>query len=326
MINYLVSGRYTHTMVRFLAEAAPELASAVTVVPYERLLESPTLQAGPCIFADVDILGPGLRMVARALHSRLEGCDGFSILNHPALSLGKSSLLRMLHGQGINRHAVYGFRDNMATVTFPVFLRYMNDHGGPRSPLLHTHGELRGALRRQWLKGRARKVMIVEYTDTSDSRGIFRKYAAFKVGERIIARHMLAGRSWCLKQPERTMLDPRLVEEEWSYVRDNPHEQQLEAIFSAAAIDYGRIDYGMLDGRPQAWEINTNPMILSRENLEVKERRPAQELFLERMKRALLSLDPLREGGVRFAASGKLRFRIRFSQIPLIGRHLSTAE
>ena len=32
-------------------------------------------------------------------------------------------------------------------------------------------------------------------------------------------------------------------------------------MFGLAAIDYGRVDYGVLDGAPQAWEINTNPTI-----------------------------------------------------------------
>jgi hypothetical protein len=32
-------------------------------------------------------------------------------------------------------------------------------------------------------------------------------------------------------------------------------------MFDLARIEYGRIDYGMLNGRPQLWEINTNPTI-----------------------------------------------------------------
>ena len=33
-------------------------------------------------------------------------------------------------------------------------------------------------------------------------------------------------------------------------------------MFQIAGIDYGRIDYSMLDGEPQVWEINTNPTVL----------------------------------------------------------------
>ena len=35
--------------------------------------------------------------------------------------------------------------------------------------------------------------------------------------------------------------------------------KQLREIFDLAQIEYGRIDYGMLDGKVQCWEINTNP-------------------------------------------------------------------
>jgi hypothetical protein len=52
-----------------------------------------------------------------------------------------------------------------------------------------------------------------------------------------------------------------MAREELDYVRDNPHEAELREIFRIANIDYGRIDYALLDGRVQTWEINNNPTI-----------------------------------------------------------------
>jgi hypothetical protein len=51
------------------------------------------------------------------------------------------------------------------------------------------------------------------------------------------------------------------VEEELEYVRTNPHRAQLEEIFTIAGVGYGRIDYSLLDGAVQTWEINLNPTI-----------------------------------------------------------------
>ena len=35
----------------------------------------------------------------------------------------------------------------------------------------------------------------------------------------------------------------------------------LRRVFAVAGVDYGRVDYGVLDGVPQVWEINLNPTI-----------------------------------------------------------------
>jgi hypothetical protein len=45
------------------------------------------------------------------------------------------------------------------------------------------------------------------------------------------------------------------------FFNTNPHEAWIREMFAIAHIDYGRIDYGILNGKPQVWEINTNPMI-----------------------------------------------------------------
>jgi len=44
-------------------------------------------------------------------------------------------------------------------------------------------------------------------------------------------------------------------------MESNPHESWLRETFALARIDFGRIDYGLLDGVPQVWEINTNPTL-----------------------------------------------------------------
>ena len=41
----------------------------------------------------------------------------------------------------------------------------------------------------------------------------------------------------------------------------DPHHDLLKKIFSAGRIDFGRIDYSVLNGNIRVWEINTNPTI-----------------------------------------------------------------
>jgi hypothetical protein len=40
-----------------------------------------------------------------------------------------------------------------------------------------------------------------------------------------------------------------------------PHEAALREVAAIAQVEYGRIDYAILNGRPQVWEINLNPTI-----------------------------------------------------------------
>jgi hypothetical protein len=52
------------------------------------------------------------------------------------------------------------------------------------------------------------------------------------------------------------------VAEETQYLSENPHLEQLRRIFEIAKINFGRIDYGCVNGKVQVWEINTNPNLL----------------------------------------------------------------
>ena len=50
-------------------------------------------------------------------------------------------------------------------------------------------------------------------------------------------------------------------------MRSNPHADWIGACSRSPVIDSGRIDYGTVGGRPQVYEINTNPTIVSAETL-----------------------------------------------------------
>jgi hypothetical protein len=52
-----------------------------------------------------------------------------------------------------------------------------------------------------------------------------------------------------------------LYEEENAILREDPYRDTLRQVFELAEIEYGRADFGIVEGKPQIYEINTNPTI-----------------------------------------------------------------
>jgi hypothetical protein len=162
--------------------------------------------------------------------------------------------------------------------------------------------------------------MIVEFCDASGPDGLFRKYAAFKVGDRIIPCHLFTSSAWCVKSVQNHPTEAS-VHEQLVYIRSNPHEAWLRNVFQVAGIDYGRIDYGVSNGVPQAWEINVNPTIgraagQSRHTGQPPNiRQPLDEcrdIFHEQLRAAFVALDgSAHSGDVRVAISDVLVQRLR---------------
>jgi hypothetical protein len=70
---------------------------------------------------------------------------------------------------------------------------------------------------------------------------------------------MMASTDWSVK---REINDRALVgQEDLEFVKTNPHAEQVMEAFQIAGLTWGRIDYGVLDGRIQVWEINDNPKL-----------------------------------------------------------------
>jgi hypothetical protein len=67
--------------------------------------------------------------------------------------------------------------------------------------------------------------------------------------------------NWNAKFGSQSAWSPERFHDEEVYVQSNPHEHDLMRAFEIAEIDYGRADYGIVDGQIQIWEINTNPFL-----------------------------------------------------------------
>ena len=273
MIHYVATDTGSFSIRYYLAEEGRALADRVRVVTYEELPRLRELPRGVWVFTDVDQLGGPLLEVALVVRDRLRDA-GVRILNDPREALSRIDLLRAAHGAGLNDFRVWPASQvsfaptagragvvNAADIRFPAFVRYANRHIGNLTPLVQSPRDLEKAVATLMGNGARRAdLLIVEFCDTRDHEGIFRKYSAYLIGDRVVPRYLECSRDWMVKWDAR-IFDRVRAAEEVRYLDTNPHEAWIRDVFHLARIEYGRVDYGVLSGRPQVWEINTNSTI-----------------------------------------------------------------
>lgn len=263
ILYYLCTRKHAYTMGILLACYPTSLAACVRLLPYEDLGALRSLARGSFIFTDFDRLSPTLLDRAARFHRYLQHEAGVATpcLNHPRESAMRFTLLRRLWDAGINDFNVYRLNEVERVERFPVFLRHERGHRSPVSPLLASRDELnRGVARAIATGGDSDDIMIVEFWNKPDAQGQFRKFGAYRVGDTIYSQHCFTREHWYVKGPRYGVAADRAAHE-W-YVQANPHREQLRRIFDLAGIDYGRIDYAVVDDRIQVYEINTNPTVL----------------------------------------------------------------
>lgn len=296
MIVYLVTDQHQYTVESFLHEWQPGLAKRVKVLAYEALPQTTSLPLGTYIFSDIELLGPASTEMAVQVWDTLSRSDHpLQLYNHPRRVMRRDELLRTLSVSGRNQFEARHPSDGLGGLKFPVFLRNGRDHAGPSTLLLHNAAELRQALWIQRLRRADMKhMLVVEFCDTADETGLYRKYSSYAEGDRIIPRHVFFSSKWVQKNPD--MLSDAQAAEQMDYLQTNPHHEQIQDIFRTARIDYGRIDYSLLDGQIQVWEINTNPTIIHPRNEYPANALGAQNYFVERLSKAWAALDNVQEG------------------------------
>jgi hypothetical protein len=106
----------------------------------------------------------------------------------------------------------------------------------------------------------ADELIVVEFCDTADAAGKYRKYAAFVVADQVIPRSLSFGTNWMLKHGT-SEFSVAMATEERDYLLGNPHREALRELFALAGIEYGRMDYALRGDAIEVWEINLNPTI-----------------------------------------------------------------
>lgn len=243
----------------YLKTRATPIQSIVTPHAFEDVLAMDEVPGGTWIFAGICTLTPSGRQLASNLHTSLQA-SGCRVLNDPVRSLRRYDLLQAMYDAGVNQFRAVRAADYAGGLRFPVFIRNDARHNGSISALLHSESDVRRTLFSLRLRGEPLDdMLVVEFRDLSVN-GVFRKFSAFRIGDRILPRHAQLSARWMVKA-EIGDRSPEAANAESAYIESNPHEELLAPLFEMAKIEYGRMDYGYRDGRVEVWEINTAPTL-----------------------------------------------------------------
>ncbi len=222
------------------------------------------LPRGAYVFADLERLDADqTRRVSARIKALRKACPDCRMLNLPDRIGSRLDIMRRLAEAGINDFRMLPLTTPPETFRYPVFLRRLDDHEGPVSGLLDTPAALQAAIDALDPADRqAGRLAITEYVDARNEQGLHEKRSCTRVGDQMFLSALDFSRGWVCKgeydDPD-TVLAP---EREWqALVRAYADEPALRAAFDAAHIQYGRADYAVVNGRPQIFEINTNPWL-----------------------------------------------------------------
>lgn len=229
------------------------------VLNWNRAIRARELPRGTYIFGDLDRLGFWELELAGRLYRTL-AASGLRVLNDPARVLQRVALLARLHHDGINDFRAWRVEEPARPDRFPVFLRTQSAHRGPLSDLLHDAVAVEAAIAGALSEGvPIRELLLVEYCAEPISEGLFRKLATLRVGDRMVSTLCVHESHWAAKYGELGIAGEALYQDELDIIEGNRYGEALRPAFDAAGIEYGRADFALVGGRPQVYEVNTNP-------------------------------------------------------------------
>jgi hypothetical protein len=266
MLCFVSTAAHAYTMGSFLSQPWGEaLRGQVVQRHYGQLLSAqPQTLFDTYIFADLERLSPAQLHQLGEVYQQLTA-HGAVVLNDPRRACRRLELLQRLHATGINPFNAYALPARTVPVPrqFPVFIRQANDHNGPLTELLYNQDELEAEVAKLRALGELdAESIVVEFVDTANADGVYLKYGAFRIGTQIIPSRLIIGSHWVLKD---TPADypAAWIEAGLAYAQSETHFSEIQAIFDVANIEFGRLDYGCVEGRLQVFEINTNPTLIA---------------------------------------------------------------
>lgn len=246
---------------------------------YSRLLNSRRLPRAVYILTDFDRLMPWHVELASRLYCRLTA-EGVTVLNDPRRHVPRWAFLRRLRREGINDFDCWLPAEGVMPDRYPVFLRTIHAHRGVESGLLRNETEARSALQTAMDRGLVLSDLVfIEYAaEPNPETGKFRKYAAYGIGDRVVRALTVTDESWIAKQGTKGAATDANYASDLIEHRMYPRAELMRQVFDIAGMDFGRIDYGIIAGRPQVYELNTNPLIRWGKRHPNPDRRTADDL------------------------------------------------
>lgn len=292
MPYFLATGAHFYTIKLFRSRVSGA-SGALLPLDYEEIGKAGRRKNRGVIFGDIDRLtGRSIERMTRFYNRISKTLPTGAILNHPTRSMRRYELLRNLNERGINGFNVHRLSEARQPERYPVFLRRDSGHDGAATEPLPDRAAVDREIEKMLDAGAPRDdILMVEYLDYRSPDERFRKYGAYLVGDRFVPYQIEISENWVVKLP--AIVDSATIAEELAYVTGkHEHEGLLREVFRIAGIQYGRIDYAMVDGKPQIFEINTNPVIIGPRS-KVRERRPVFEHAIPRILRGFKAIDAL---------------------------------
>lgn len=267
------------TSHRYAHKPVAKHLSFVKQITYPVLLARRRLPHATYVFSDFDRLNFWQLEVAANVFSQLRDA-GCRCINDPAKAQDRLTLLEQLSGDGRNTFSVWPAIDAERVDKFPVFVRTIRAHRGNLTDLIESPAALRTELDALVASGKPLSdLMIAEYRAEPLFDDVYRKLAAYRVGDRIFHAPSVHERNWTAKYGELGIAGADAYRTDLDIMRSNPFEDTLMKAFELANVEYGRIDFGLVGGHPEIYEINTNPCMDGFGNFEhpFEDRRIASE-------------------------------------------------
>lgn len=104
--------------------------------------------------------------------------------------------------------------------------------------------------------------VAIEFVDTADRGGLYRKYRYFAAGDYGVSHHLQISANWIVRGEERIKTDATR-DEELTYISGpDPNHDALQRARRALELDFVAFDYSYdTDGRMIVWEANPFPFI-----------------------------------------------------------------
>ncbi len=258
-IYVVTTARYVGTTKR-LVPALQAVGIHLEHMPWDKFLAEQALPQGAWVLADFDRIHPWLIELAASRRDALVAV-GMPVLNDPRRFLTRAPLIRTLHAMGINRYTCWLPAFGEIPTRFPVFLRSLAAHRGVITDLLHDTDEAAVALEQALAVGyTVTDLGFIEYRAAADPKiGHFQKHAAYRIGDRIFRALSVNDDAWMAKNGVKGLASEETYATELAEMVDYPHTDLIRQVTDICGCTYGRVDFGLVDGRPEIYEVNSNP-------------------------------------------------------------------
>ncbi|WP_460275514.1 hypothetical protein [Celeribacter sp. ULVN23_4] len=229
---------------------------------YNHLFSARRLPRASYILTDFDRLHPWQLEVAGRFYDRIKD-TGLTAINDPRRFVPRAALLKRLYREGINDFTCWVPAEGEMPDRFPVFLRTIAAHRGVESELLSSPEAAAAALELALRNGRVLSDLVfVEFcAEPVPESGAYRKHACQGIAGRMIRALTVSDSEWVAKHGQIGAASEKDYLADLEEHRVYPYEKIMRKVFDLAGLEFGRIDFSMVGGRPQIYEVNSNPTI-----------------------------------------------------------------